>query len=201
MKKGNWLLVTAATQILALAGCVAATMAPTVVATPGPGKLPADLTSDTAACVAQTNQQMAPVVQAANNQIVGNALLGAAVGAGASAAGGASNGATAANAAANAASAGGATAQTATATLQQQYDAAYSSCMYAKGDNVPPYYMQPVAGAEQPSPVHHRRYAHKKPAATPASATFVEPAPVAAAAPATSAASGSGFAVPPPASH
>ncbi len=115
-------LVTA-TQLLILAGCVPAVMAPTVTATPGPGKLPGDFTSDLTACAAQANQQTAPAVQAANNQVTGTALQNLFTGTGANAVD---------------------VNTQATATLQQQYDTAYSVCMYGKGDNVPPYYMQPT---------------------------------------------------------
>jgi hypothetical protein len=150
-------------QFAVLAGCVPAVMAPTVTATPGPGKLPAVFASDHAACAAQANQQMAPAVQAANNQVAGTALLNVMTGAG--------QDAVALN-------------TQATATVQQQYDASYSACMYAKGDNVPPYYMQPVYYAE-PAPVHHakRRVVHKS---SPSNATTAASAP----------ASGSGFVVP-----
>lgn len=193
-------------QIVVLAGCIPAVMAPSVVATPGPGKLPADLAADHAACQAQTGQQMAPVIQAANNQVAGTALQNALTGTG--------DNAVAVN-------------NQAAATLQQQYDNAYSACMYAKGDNVPPYYMQPTYYAEptetsEPTPVHHakRRVAHKPsspaPVATASSSAqasgsgFVVPAPASAPAsgsgfveppPAQPAAANSGFAVPPPTMH
>jgi hypothetical protein len=195
MQQRRW-ISAAGVQIMMLAGCVPVVMAPSVVATPGPGKSPADLASDHAGCLAQSNQQMAPSVQAANNQVAGTALQNVFTGTGGNAVD---------------------VNTQATATLQQQYDTAYSACMYAKGDNVPPYYMQPIYYAEptEPTPIHHarRRVAHKpSPTATapssaqasgsgfvvpaPASAPdsgsgFVEPAPAAA----------SGFAVPPPASH
>jgi hypothetical protein len=202
MQTYKWGIGAVTMQIMVLAGCVPAVMAPTVTATPGPGKLPADLASDHAACLAQTNQQMATAVQAANNQVTATALQNVLTGTGANA--------VTVNA-------------QATTTVQQQYDTAYSACMYAKGDNVPPYYMQPVVAAEPPPPVHQKRYAHKKPAATPAGASFVEPAPTAstaagatggsgsfveptpastAPAPSTApAAAGGGFAEPPPVSH
>jgi hypothetical protein len=194
------------TQLLLLAGCVPAVMAPTVTATPGPGKLPADLASDHIACAAQANQQTAPAVQAANNQVTGTALQNLLTGTGANAVD---------------------VNTQATATLQQQYDTAYSACMYARGDNVPPYYMQPAYYAEptEPTSSHHvkRRVAHKPssqaavasgsgqasgsgfvvpaPTSAPASGSgFVQPAPVQPA-PAQPASANSGFAVPPPAAH
>jgi hypothetical protein len=162
----------AAVQLVVLAGCVPTVMAPTVTATPGPGKLPADLAADHIACSAQANQQTAPAVQAANNQVTGTALQNLFTGTGANAVDVNSQ---------------------ATATLQQQYDTAYSACMYAKGDNVPPYYMQPTYYAEptEETPTHHlkRRVAHK-PSSQAASA----------AAPSSGQASGSGFVVPAPSS-
>ena len=201
----HWILLAAlgatTVPLAALTGCVPAVMAPTVVATPGPGKLPADLASDHIACAAQANQQTAPAVQAANNQVTGTALQNLFTGTGANAVD---------------------VNTQATATLQQQYDTAYSACMYAKGDNVPPYYMQPTYYAEptETTPTHHakRRVAHKPssqaaaasgsgqasgsgfvvpaPTSAPASASgFVQPAPV------QPASANSGFAVPPPAAH
>ncbi len=196
-------LVTA-TQLLILAGCVPAVMMPTVTATPGPGKLPADFASDHAACAAQANQQMASAVQAANNQVAGTALQNILTGTG--------DNAVDVN-------------TQATSALQQQYDSAYSACIYARGDNVPPYYMQPTYYAEpaEPTSSHHgkRRVAHKaaspKPTTTAASNSgpvagsgFVVPAPTTTPAsgsgfvqptPVQPASANSGFAVPPPATH
>ena len=197
MNRSKW--PAAAIAVIALAGCVPAVMAPTVTATPGPGKLPADFAADNTACAAQTNQQMAPVVQAANNQVLQNAL-----------------------------SQGGLDPMTgsaqATTAVQQQYDTAYSACMYGKGDNVPPYYMQPTYYAEptEPTSTHHvkRRVAHKQSSPTPTATAsssgqasgsgFVVPAPTSAPvsgsgfaepAPVQPASASGGFAVPPPASH
>jgi hypothetical protein len=202
------LSIAAAAQLIVLAGCVPQTMAPTVVVTPGPSKSSADFAVDQTGCTAQANQQMAPAIQAANTQLVGNALLAVTP------------------------SQTAQSTQSAQVTLQRQYDAAYSQCMYAKGDIVPG--MTPTA-AEEPGPVTHhaRHYAHKTPPATASSsasststststsATFVEPAPAATGGggfvqpqPAAAAGGGgfvqpqpaaagssSGFALPPPASH
>lgn len=201
MNVRKWVSLAATVELVVLAGCVPSVMTPTVTATPGPGKLPADLASDQIACTAQANQQMVPAVQAANNQVTGIALQNVLTGTGDNAV----------------------TVNTqATATLQQQYDTAYSACMYAKGDNVPPYYMQPTYYAEptEMTPIHHvkRRVAHQPssptptgstsaqasgsgfvvPAPTPAPASssgFVEPAPV------QPASATGGFVVPPPALH
>ncbi len=204
MNRSKW--PAAAITVIALAGCVPTMMTPTITATPGPGKLPADLATDHAACVTQTNQQMAPAVQAANNQVSGAALQNLLTGTG--------DNPVAVN-------------TQATATLQQQYDTAYSACMYAKGDNVPPYYMQPTYYAEptdttEPTSTHHakRRVAHKPSSPTPTTTAsssgqasgsgFVVPAPTSAPAsgsgfaepgPVQPASASGGFAVPPPASH
>ncbi|HUC71697.1 MAG TPA: hypothetical protein VMS01_10935 [Stellaceae bacterium] len=202
----SWVLLAAfgaaTAPLVILTGCVPAVMTPTVVATPGPGKLPADLASDHTACAVQANQQMAPAVQAANNQVTGTALQNVFTGTG--------DNAVAVN-------------TQATSALQQQYDTAYSACMYARGDNVPPYYMQPTYYAEpaEPTSSHHgkRRVAHKAASPTPtttaasnsgpaAGSGFVVPAPTPASgsgfvqpAPVQPASANSGFAVPPPATH
>jgi hypothetical protein len=112
-------------------------MAPTVVVTPGQGKAANDFAADHTACAALADQQIAMAKNAANNQIVGNALLNAVAGAGNSAGAGASKSTVAANAATRALSAGVASEQAAQDTLQRQFDIAYSQCMYAKGDIVP----------------------------------------------------------------
>lgn len=175
--------LAATAQIIVLAGCVPTAMGPTVTATPGPGKAPAAFAADQSACGVLVNQQMAPMVQAANNQVAGTALQNVLTGTGDNAV----------------------TVNTqATATLQQQYDATYSACMYAKGDNVPPYYMQPTYYAEptETTPTYHvkRRVAHQPSSPTPTASTsaqasgsgFVVPAPISAPA------SGSGFVEPAP---
>lgn len=210
MGRRKWSVAVA--KLVLLAGCVPAVMAPTVVATPGAGKAPADFAADHNTCAVLADQQIAPAKTAANNQIVGSVLLNAALGSGGAAAAGGSNGDVAANAVANGLGAGAATAQSAQATLQRQYDFDYAQCMYAKGNNVPGFL--PVVTAPEPEATPAaaqykvRRYAHKKPApekpadvvaAQPASAPsaggFVVPAPAQ-----TTSASNS-FAVPPPATH
>lgn len=212
MKRRTWISAASA-PIMILAGCVPAVMAPSVVATPGPGKSPADYAADHSACAALADQQLAPAKNAANNQIFGTALLGAALGGGGTAAAGGSNGDVAANAAGNGLSAGAATAQTAQATLQRQYDFDYAQCMYAKGNIVPGFAPPVVAEPVEPlEPVRHRvRHARKKPTETQAAAGSVQPAPAHAAGaafvePAPAQASGGsggsgGFVEPPPAMH
>jgi hypothetical protein len=196
MRKLSGLSVLAMAQISALAGCVPTTLAPTVVVTPGPGKSAADFTADQAGCAAQANQQIAPAIQAANSQIVGNTLLGVTPDVTAQ------------------------SAQSTQATLQQQYNVSYSACMHAKGDIVPGY--APVV-AEPGTKRVAKKKPTQQPAgsasvepASAASATqsgsgFVEPAPAASATPAgasggfvvpaasaTPAGASGGFVVPPP---
>lgn len=201
MNLWKWAKLAATVQFVILAGCVPAVMTPSVTATPGPGKLPADLASDQIACTAQANRQMTPAVQAANNQVTGTALQNLLTGTG--------DNAVDVN-------------TQATATLQQQYDTAYSACMYAKGDNIPPYYMQPTYYAEPSEPTTHIRHARRRVAHRPSQApmassssqasgsAFVVPAPISAAAsgsgfvqpaPVQPASANSGFAVPAPATH
>ncbi len=180
MGRRTWL---ATAPIAILAGCVPVAMGPTVMATPGPGKPPVSFASDQAACMARANQQLAPVVQAVNNQVAGAAFLNVMTGAGPDA--------VSMNA-------------QATATAQQQYDSAYAACMYAMGDDVPPNFVHPVYYAE-PAPTHRaqRHVVHKRPAepvsassppasGAPAAPGFVTPAP-------TAPAAGPGFVTPAPA--
>jgi hypothetical protein len=153
MRKRSGLSVVVTAQIMALVACVPTTLAPTVVATPGPGKSAADFAADQAGCAAQANQQMAPAIQAANSQIVGNTLLGVMP-----------------NAAAQ-------SPQSTQATLQQQYNVSYSACMHAKGDIVPGY--APVVA--EPGTSQAKRVAKKKPTQQPAGSASVEPASAASA--------------------
>jgi hypothetical protein len=188
MRKLSGLSAVVAAQIMVLAGCVPATLAPTVVVTPGPGKSPADFTADQTWCVAQANQQMAPAIQATNNQLVGGALLGVTPDQTVQ------------------------SAQSAQVTLQQQYNISYSTCMYAKGDIVPGF-APPVVAEPESAPVTHRRVA-KKPTQQPAGSASVAPAPAvsatqggsgfvvpAPAAAATPASASGNFVVPAPASQ
>jgi hypothetical protein len=210
MKRRSWASAAAA-QIIMLGGCVPAVMAPTVVATPGFGKSPAEFATDQSVCATLADQQLGAAKNAANNQIFGAALLSAALGGGGTAATGGSNGEVAANAAGNALAAGAATAQTAQATLQRQDDFNYSQCMYAKGDIVPGFAPPPlIAEPEEPvaSVPRRVRHARKKPSENQASAGSVQPAPAQASGaafveppPAQRAAASGGFVEPPPAPH
>lgn len=134
---------------VALSGCVPETFNPTLSVMPGPGKSLDLFAADQSACQQFAAGQIAGARQQANQNIANNVLL--------------------TNppdplATAQAESA------TATAALQQQYDAAYGQCMYAKGNQVPGYEV------EQRAPVR-RRVRARKPTKSAGTEEFVEPAP------------------------
>jgi hypothetical protein len=140
--------------LVLLEGCVQQPLGPTVQVMPAPGK-PFDVfQQDQAVCKQYADQQTAGGAQQANNQqvltgVVGTVLgagLGAAVGGGRGAAIGAGAGAVAGTAY------GAAPAGYAQMNLQQRYDASYSQCMYAHGDQVPGYEPAPPPGYAPPPP-------------------------------------------------
>jgi hypothetical protein len=134
---------------LGLAACVPAKMGPTVQVMPGTGKSFAEFQADQAACEAYADGQVAGARKQANQQAVGTALVGSALGAGLGAAAG-NAGAGAAAGAAVGTGIAASNAQNATLTIQQQYDNAYSQCMYAKGEQVPGF--APPAPPPPPEP-------------------------------------------------
>jgi hypothetical protein len=167
MKRGGLVMAMTVPGFL-LAGCVPTTMVPTIMARPGPGKTPVDFSYDNSACSAQANQQVAVARNAANGQIVGAYLT-------------------------TDLETTAATASASTASIQQQFDTAYSACMYARGETVPGYAMEMA-----PVPNPTRRYTSRPkstsaPASTSSGSGFVEPPP------SSSASGGSGFTEPPPA--
>ncbi len=127
--EGRWAMVVAAT--VALAACAYPPMGPTIPVTPGPGKSMDAFTADQADCRQYADQLIVPSLWAVNQQTVGMALVGTALGAGLGAAIGAASGAAVGTAAG---ASGSAYAQL---PLQQQYDIAYAQCMAAHGDQVP----------------------------------------------------------------
>jgi uncharacterized protein YcfJ len=127
--------------VLMLAGCVTPPMGPTVAVMPGPNKPFAVFEGDQAECKQFASNQVAGGAEQANNQQVGTALLGTALGAGLGAAVGGGRGA-AVGAGTGAIVGSGIAAdqgQYAQMSLQQRYDLAYQQCMYAKGNQVPGY--------------------------------------------------------------
>jgi hypothetical protein len=127
-----------------LAGCAATPLGPTVQVMPGRGKAFETFQADNAGCKNFAAGQVAGQADAANQRAVGVGLLTTVLGAGLGAAvGGAAGDAGAGAAIGAAAGAGGGTAYGAgnsaydQANIQQQYDNAFSQCMYAKGEQVP----------------------------------------------------------------
>jgi uncharacterized protein YcfJ len=112
---------------------------------------------DQAVCKQYADQQVAGQAQAANNQAVGGAILGTALGAGLGAAigGGRGAGIGAASGALVGTGVGASQSERAGYSVQQRYDIAYQQCMYSRGNQVPGYqpaYPPPASyGAPQPS--------------------------------------------------
>jgi hypothetical protein len=124
---------------LLLGACATEPMGPMVSVMPGPGK-PFDVfQQDDAVCRQFASAQVRGQAQVANNQAVGGALLGTALGAGLGAAIGGGQGAgIGAASGALAGSAFGANSSTAAqGGIQRQYDIAYAQCMHARGNQVP----------------------------------------------------------------
>ena len=127
--------------VLTLSACAGGPMGPTIPVMPAPNKPFAVFQQDQAVCQNFTAQQVAPQIQAANNQAVGGALLGTLLGAGLGAALGGGRGAAIGAASGAAIGTAGGTSYSADAnmTIQQQYNVAYQQCMYARGNQVPGY--------------------------------------------------------------
>lgn len=152
----------AAALMLALAGCVAPPMAPTIPVAPGPGVTPAAFNAAQALCQQYAYSQTAPAAAAANNQAVGTTLLTTALGAavGGAVGGGRGAGIGAASGAALGTVANASGAGWAQLSLQQQFDDLYASCMVAHGNRVPsfapppgmPAYGAPPPGYGAPPP-------------------------------------------------
>jgi hypothetical protein len=134
---------------LALGACVTAPPSgPDVAVMPGAGKTLAAFQQDDYTCRNYAQQSIGggqAQQQQANNNGVGDAVIGTGVGAAAGALLGAAAGNAGLGAAAGAgagllvgSSAGASSAQASGAQLQDRYDVAYSQCMTAQGNNVPP---------------------------------------------------------------
>ncbi len=142
-----------------LAGCAATPMGPMVQAMPGPGKTFDAFQADNTTCKGFAADQVKGQADAANQRTAGTVALTTVLGAGLGAAVGGSVGDAGYGAAVGAAS--GAATGTAygagngandQAMIQQQYDNAYSQCMYAKGEQVPGYAPVVVAAPSGPAP-------------------------------------------------
>ncbi|HXP30101.1 MAG TPA: YMGG-like glycine zipper-containing protein [Stellaceae bacterium] len=126
----------------ALASCASTPMGPSVNVMPAPNKPFQAFQEDQAVCRQYAEQQVAGQAEAANNQAVGTAVIGTVLGAGLGAAIGGGQGAAigAASGAGLGTAYGASGSSYANMTIQQRYDAAYSQCMYSRGNQVPGYY-------------------------------------------------------------
>jgi hypothetical protein len=150
---------------MALAGCALTPSGPSVMVLPGMHKSTAQFQTDSQACQQQAQAQVAPSVDAANNQTAASAIVGTAIGAAVGALVGYYGGyggyghyghyaqqATAWGAGTGllyGGAVGGAGSQAANPGLQQRYDVAYMQCMYSLGNQVPG---QPSARQRPPAP-------------------------------------------------
>lgn len=150
-------LIVAAGVLTLLSACAATPMGPTVQVMPGPGKTFDVFQIDQFNCKNYAQQQVQGQAEAYNQRAVGGAVLTTVIGAGLGAAiGGAAGnaGAGAAIGAASGAAGGGIYGANATQnaqwSIQQQYDNAFSQCMYLKGEMVPGF--APLAAEAPPMP-------------------------------------------------
>jgi uncharacterized protein YcfJ len=145
-------LVVGLSAAMLLEGCAATPMGPTVAVMPSPNKPFQAFQEDQAYCKQFAEQQVAGQAENQNQRAVGVAVVGTVLGAGLGAAvgGGRGAGIGAASGALVGTGIGAGNSQGGQFTIQQQYDNAFSQCMYAKGNQVPGF--QPVAFAPPPPP-------------------------------------------------
>ncbi len=133
--------------LLLLQGCAQTPLGPTVAVMPAPNKSFDAFQADQAVCKQFAGGQVAGQAERANTLGVGSAVLGTVLGAGLGAAiGGGRGAAIGAGAGALGGTAVGAGGSgNAQLGIQQQYDIAYTQCMYARGNQVPGYAAGPPA--------------------------------------------------------
>jgi hypothetical protein len=138
--------------LLLLSACASEPLGPTVPVMPAPGKAFDAFQNDQAVCKQFASNQVQGGAQQANNRQVGTAVVGTLLGAGLGAAIGGGRGAAigAGAGAVGGTAVGAGPAQGAQYSLQQQYNLAYSQCMYSKGNQVPGY--QPPGPPPPPPP-------------------------------------------------
>jgi WXXGXW repeat (2 copies) len=140
---------------VALAACATTPQGSTVPVMPAANKPFDAYANDQAACSQYAQQVVNGQAEQANNQAVGTAVVGTLLGAGLGAAIGSAGHAAGTGAAIGAASGAGigtavgaANSQNAQGRIQQQYDNAYTQCMYSRGNQVPG---APAQAAYQPT--------------------------------------------------
>jgi uncharacterized protein YcfJ len=123
-----------------LAGCVTQPDGPTVSAMPGKNKSWSEFQRDDDACQGFAEDHVAGKADSANDHAILSAIIGAGLGAALGGAIGGGNGAGIGAAAGGVAGTayGGNQSERAQYSLQRRYDIAYSQCMMAKGNDVPP---------------------------------------------------------------
>ncbi len=146
-------LLAMACAVLA-AGCASEPLGPTVQVLPAPGKPRDVFQNDQAQCKEYARPPVSGQVDRANQNGVGAAVIGTALGAGLGAAvGGGRGAAIGAGAGAVVGSDVGATnSMTAQQRIQYNYNMAYSQCMYAKGNQVVNYQPRVYYAAPPPPP-------------------------------------------------
>lgn len=130
------LLITAVAGLVS--GCVTPPMGPTIPVMPGRNKSLETFQQDESVCEGYASQRVAGGAEAANNQAIGEGILGTALGAGLGAAVGGGRGAAigAASGAVVGTAVGSNTSGWAQMSLQQRYNMAYAQCMLTKGNHV-----------------------------------------------------------------
>jgi hypothetical protein len=138
-----------AVALLVLQGCAVTPSGPSVLVLPGPQKTQTRFQADQADCQQQAQAQVAPSVDAANNQAAATALVGTAIGAAIGALmgyggyggyGNYANQAAAWGAGAGlmyGGAVGGSGSQAANLGVQQRYDNAFAQCMVLRGNQMP----------------------------------------------------------------
>jgi len=142
---------------LLLAACAQTPMGPTVNVMPGPGKSFDAFQYDQYGCKQFAEQAVAGQAQNANVRGLATGVVGTALGAalGGAIGGGRGAGIGAAGGAIGGGALGAGSSANAQAGIQEQYNNAYSQCMYAKGNAVPgygPMMVQSPSGVPAPPP-------------------------------------------------
>ncbi|AUG98350.1 glycine zipper family protein [Prodigiosinella confusarubida] len=162
-----------------LTGCVSTPTAPTVMSLPGNGKSYEQFQADDAVCKNTAYRSLNGEANTANNQSIGTAAAGAAIGTAAGALLGAASGAprgTANGVAVGAASGlligsaiAGGNGERTQSTLQDQFDTIYMQCMYAKGEKIPQAYSwdQPSNTSDVPPDYNSSEYDNSASAVPP----------------------------------
>lgn len=129
-----------------IAGCAEIPAGPTVQVLPGQHKSFEKFQEDQIICKSYAHDQVAGQAESANERALAGTLIGAALGAGVGAATGGGHGAGVGAAVGGVAgtAVGAVSSNTRGGTIQDQYNNAYSQCMYSKGNQV----------IAQPVPVH-----------------------------------------------